>query len=144
MRAIDFFVLHGSVHIVAQHKERGSTMASDKQSVKATSSEKPDETTKKHASFLASHKSEIIIGGFTLMVLLFLIFAIFLFISSYFERVEEAKVLNRKLEAAVMLACKIDYKKYPTKVTFQKLENSQGKKVIVLVCKSQSTDDEEE
>lgn len=99
--------------------------------------------TKESKGFFASNKTEIIVGSISLVILLLILFVIFLFISMYFERVEEVKILNRKLEAAVMLACKVSYREDPTKVSFQKVENSKGKIITVLKCEPEPVKEEE-
>lgn len=106
--------------------------------VAATSKEnvKPEEVieTKKSGGFLATYKVEIAALGIALIVLSPLLYVTYFFVSSYFERVGEIKMLNRKLDAAVMLACKVSYRKDQTKVSFQKVENSEGRTVMVLKC----------
>lgn len=89
---------------------------------------------KKPKGFFASHQNEILVGGFISVIFLLLLYVAYLFVSLYFERVDEVKVLNRKLDAAVMLACKVSYRKDPNKVSFQKVENSEGRTVTVLKC----------
>lgn len=124
-------------------------MAVDKSAPKAAvpskGSPKPEDVpqTKEPKGFFASYKMEIIIGGFTVVTLSLLLYVVFLFISMYFEMVDEVKILNRKLEGAVMLACKVNYRKYPTQVTFKKAKNSEGNSVTVLVCEPEPQKEEE-
>ena len=124
-------------------------MAIDKSATKAAipskGSSKPEDIlqTKKPGGFFASYKMEIIIGAISLVTLSLLLTVVFLFISMYFERVDELKILSRKLEGAVLLACKLNYRKDPTQVTFKKVENSEGKMVTILVCEPEPKKEEE-
>lgn len=124
-------------------------MAIDKSAPKAAvpskGSSKPEDVpqTKEPKRFFASYKMEIIVGGISLVILLLLLYVVYLFISMYFQRVDEVKILNRKLEGAVLLACKVNYRKDPTQVTFKKVKNSEGNFVTVLACEPEPQKEEE-
>lgn len=104
-------------------KEQGKKKEENNQN-EAVSAEK--------GGFFSSALGKFVLVG---IPLLFALFASLSYnIKLYFDNQAEVRQLNKKLVAAVLLACKVNYKDDPDAVTFAEEKNEKGKRVTVLKC----------